>query len=133
MATLLFKTYFKVSSLSYFALPLLTPFAIQLKSTALCININKGIKANELLDLSYYPLSHQVRPHYTPRNRADDQRAQITYRYYMGVFAFLREDYAIAETELTFCLHSIRKRSQRQIEYVSCLLHSFCVLTPPPD
>jgi hypothetical protein len=43
MATLLFKTYFK------------------LKSTALCKNIIKGIGAADLAPFDRYPLAHQVR------------------------------------------------------------------------
>lgn len=43
---------------------------------------------------------------------------QVGYRYYMGVFAFLREDYKIAETEFEFCLSNIKAGSTRQIEYV---------------
>ena len=43
MATLLFKTYFK------------------LKSTALCKNIIKGIGAADLAPFDRFPLAHQVR------------------------------------------------------------------------
>lgn len=44
--------------------------------------------------------------------------SQVQYRYYMGYFAFLREDYATAEIELTFCLRSIKVHFYRQIECV---------------
>ena len=53
----------------------------QLKSTALCININKGIKANELVDLAYYPLSHQVR---RSHRLSSPELTVVLYRYRTG-------------------------------------------------
>lgn len=80
LATLLFKTYFK------------------LNSTALCKNIIRGIHAAELPTLDKYPRAHQT-----------------GYNYYMGVFAFLREDYKEAEAKFTECLEGIHRKASRNI------------------
>lgn len=73
----------------------------QLNSTALCRNIIRGIGAADLPDLSTFPRAHQV-----------------TYRYYMAVFAFLREDYAEAERGFREALQQCHYRMKRNIECV---------------
>ncbi|BGP52587.1 hypothetical protein JCM8202_004915 [Rhodotorula sphaerocarpa] len=83
LASLLFKTYFR------------------LNSTALCRNIIRGIGAADLPDLSTFPRAHQV-----------------TYRYYMAVFAFLREDYAEAERGFREALQQCHYRMKRNIELI---------------
>ncbi|GAA6011807.1 hypothetical protein JCM11491_000757 [Sporobolomyces phaffii] len=83
LATLLFKTYFK------------------LNSTALCKNIIRGIHAAELPTLDKYPRAHQT-----------------GYNYYMGVFAFLREDYKEAEARFEGCLEGIHRKSNRNISLI---------------
>ncbi|GAA5949990.1 hypothetical protein JCM3765_007762 [Sporobolomyces pararoseus] len=83
LATLLFKTYFK------------------LNSTALCKNIIRGIHAAELPSLDKYPRAHQT-----------------GYNYYMGVFAFLREDYKEAEARFTGCLEGIHRKASRNIALI---------------
>ncbi|KAJ8297296.1 Protein CSN12 [Rhodotorula toruloides] len=83
LATLLFKTYFR------------------LNSTALCKNIIRGIGAADLPPLSSFPRAHQV-----------------TYKYYMAVFAFLREDYADAENRFREALEMCHYRMKRNIELI---------------
>ncbi|KAL8286185.1 hypothetical protein RQP46_004673 [Phenoliferia psychrophenolica] len=83
MAVLLFKTYFR------------------LKSTALCKNIVKGIRASELPPLEHYPAAHQV-----------------AYNYYLGVFAFLREDYLEAEQHFLSSLSMIKSTSYKNIDFI---------------
>ncbi|KAI9704046.1 MAG: COP9 signalosome (CSN) subunit [Bogoriella megaspora] len=68
ITNLLFKTYFKLNSISL--------------SKSLIRSLTAS--ASELPDLSFFPKSHQ-----------------ITYNYYVGVVAFLEEDYSKAETHLT--------------------------------
>lgn len=75
--------------------------SLQLRSTALCKNLIKGIGAADLAPLHTYPLSHQV-----------------AYTYYMGVFAFLREDYADAERQFLRALSLTHARGRRNIECV---------------
>ncbi|GAA5954034.1 hypothetical protein JCM21900_005386 [Sporobolomyces salmonicolor] len=84
LATLLFKTYFK------------------LNSTALCKNIIRGIGAADLPPLSSFPRAHQV-----------------TYTFYMGVFAFLREDYDEAEKKFTEALGMTHVKMKRNIELIN--------------
>ncbi|GAA5907206.1 hypothetical protein JCM5296_004985 [Sporobolomyces johnsonii] len=84
LATLLFKTYFK------------------LNSTALCKNIIRGIGAAELPALWAFPRAHRV-----------------TYTYYMGVFAFLREDYDEAEKKFTEALEMTHVKMKRNIELIN--------------
>ncbi|GAA5834958.1 hypothetical protein JCM3766R1_002053 [Sporobolomyces carnicolor] len=83
LATLLFKTYFK------------------LNSTALCKNIIRGIHAAELPTLDKYPRAHQT-----------------GYNYYLGVFAFLREDYKDAEARFIDCLEGIHRKASRNISLI---------------
>ena len=82
---------------------LLTPRenSVQLNSTALCRNIIRGIGAADLPPLESFPRAHQV-----------------TYQYYMAVFAFLREDYAEAERRFRVALEQCHHRMKRNIEYV---------------
>lgn len=74
---------------------------MQLNSTALCRNIIRGIGAADLPPLESFPRAHQV-----------------TYQYYMAVFAFLREDYAEAERRFRVALEQCHHRMKRNIEYV---------------
>lgn len=74
---------------------------LQLNSTALCKNIIRGIQAAELPALDKFPRAHQ-----------------IEYTYYMGVFAFLREEYTEAERKFTDCLEGIHRKAKRNISYV---------------
>ncbi|SCV68343.1 BQ2448_464 [Microbotryum intermedium] len=107
MATLLFKTYFRVS------LPALKPrrgngvltrttsFTQQLKSSHLCKSIVRGINAAGLTGFSTIPKGHRT-----------------TYTYYMGVLAFLREDYTEAEVQFSNALAMVHHRAVKNIEYV---------------
>ncbi|GAA94337.1 uncharacterized protein L969DRAFT_89991 [Mixia osmundae IAM 14324] len=74
----------------------------KLKTTALCKNIIRGIgSATDLPPLTVF-------------SKAD----QITYRYYMGVFAFLREDYQAAESEFVFCFEQCSRTAKRNQELI---------------
>lgn len=72
---------------------------MQLHSTALCKNLIKGIEAADLAPFAQYPIAHR-----------------ITYNYYLGVFAFLREDYKEAETKFLLALSKCTIKSPRNIE-----------------
>lgn len=50
---------------------------------------------------------------------------QVTYLYYLGVFAFLREDYPEAEGHFLKSLQMTHVRSPRNIECVTVLCHHF--------
>jgi hypothetical protein len=43
---------------------------------------------------------------------------QVSYLYYMGVFAFLREDYAEAEKQFCSALSLCHAKARRNIEFV---------------
>lgn len=62
MATLLFKTYIKVRTVltCFRQLLIVRVFLMQLRSTALCKNLIRGIGAADLAPFQMYPLSHQV-------------------------------------------------------------------------
>ncbi|BGP12266.1 hypothetical protein JCM10213_000039 [Rhodosporidiobolus nylandii] len=94
---------------TYYLATLLFKVYFKLNSTALCRNIIRGIGAAELPPLESFPRAHQV-----------------TYLYYMGVFAFLREDYAEAERKFTEALegcHRLMKGNREKIlDYLIPLL-----------
>ncbi|KAK4055163.1 COP9 signalosome (CSN) subunit [Microbotryomycetes sp. JL201] len=86
---------------TYYMAVLMFKTYIKLRSTALCKNLVRGIGAADLAPFEAYPSSHQV-----------------AYLYYMGVFAFLREDYTDAEKNLLAALSKVHSRSTRNIEQV---------------
>lgn len=94
---------------TYYMAVLLFKVYFRLKSTALCKNLIKGIGAVELAPFEQYPLSHQV-----------------PFMYYMGVFAFLREDYAEAEAKFVEALTLCHARADRNVESVLRSLSLFC-------
>ncbi len=107
MANLLFKVYFK------------------LNSTSLCKNLTNGIKHSELAPFESYPASHRVsqpgsvRPELTLQlsaNRQSDCLLQTTYLYYLGLFAFLKEDYAEAEKLFFQSLSLCHKKYNKNVE-----------------
>ena len=80
MACLLFKTYFKVrKQLATLTAKSAQVTAVeQLRALALCKNIRRAIDtAGDLPPLNDFPIEDQV-----------------SYRYHMGVFAFLNENFA---------------------------------------
>lgn len=77
--------------------PLLTPSS-QLKSLPLCRNILRALTAADLPPLEAFPRAQQV-----------------TFHYYVGVLAFLNEEYTKAETELSVAFdacHASQRRNQ---------------------
>ncbi|KAM0793522.1 hypothetical protein ACM66B_000960 [Microbotryomycetes sp. NB124-2] len=86
---------------TYYMAVLMFKTYIKLRSTALCKNLVRGIGAADLAPFEAYPRSHQV-----------------AYLYYMGVFAFLREDYIDAEKNLLAALSKVHSRSRRNIELI---------------
>lgn len=108
LATLLFKIYFRVRILKRAIkkhMPILhaltsTYLPGQLQTLGLCKNIVRGIQnQTDLPPLSNFPRSHQV-----------------TYRFYLGVFAFLNERYQDAETELVFAYNNGHVRARKNQE-----------------
>ncbi|KAI5477030.1 cytoplasmic dynein light intermediate chain 1 [Pseudohyphozyma bogoriensis] len=86
---------------TYYLAVLLFKVYFKLGSTALCKNIINGIGAVDLPPFNSYPMSHQV-----------------SYRYYLGVFAFLREDYAEAERMFLDALKSVHRKALRNRELI---------------
>lgn len=62
----------------------LVPFGLQLKSLPLCRNILRALTAADLPAFERFPRSQRV-----------------TFKYYVGVLAFLNEEYHKAEAELS--------------------------------
>ncbi|GAA5923564.1 uncharacterized protein JCM15063_003688 [Sporobolomyces koalae] len=91
---------------TYYLATLLFKTYINLNSTALCKNIIRGIQAAELPALEKYPQAHQV-----------------AFGYYMGVFAFMREDYKEAEKQFKNCLKGIHKNALQNI----CLILDYLI------
>ncbi|KAN0060768.1 COP9 signalosome (CSN) subunit [Thecaphora frezii] len=73
----------------------------KLKSISLCKNILRAISAAALPPLDQFPRAHQV-----------------TFRYYVGVLAFLGEEYAKAETDLLFAFTNCHPRAVRNQEMI---------------
>ncbi|GAA5858321.1 hypothetical protein JCM8547_004648 [Rhodosporidiobolus lusitaniae] len=86
---------------TYFLANLLFKVYFRLNSTTLCRNIIRGINASDLPPLSRFPRAHQV-----------------TYTYYMGVFAFLREDYDEAEKRFEEALRGTHRKVTRNISLI---------------
>ncbi|KAM0755403.1 hypothetical protein T439DRAFT_320095 [Meredithblackwellia eburnea MCA 4105] len=86
---------------TYYMACLLFKTYFKLKSTALCKNIIRGITASDLQPLAFYPKAHQV-----------------TFNYYLGVFAFLREDYVEAEAKLQMCIEMVPRRAPANIHKI---------------
>ncbi|GAA6064667.1 hypothetical protein JCM10212_001783 [Sporobolomyces blumeae] len=86
---------------TYYLASLLFKTYFKLNSTALCKNIIRGITSQSVPELDVFPNGHR-----------------ITYMYYLGVFAFLREDYADAEQKFVFALEGIHKKATRNIDLI---------------
>ncbi|KAK9893328.1 hypothetical protein P389DRAFT_22429 [Cystobasidium minutum MCA 4210] len=87
---------------TYYLATLLFKIYFKLETLGLCKNIVRGIQnQSDLPPLDTFPRAHQV-----------------TYRYYIGVFAFLNEKYSDAERELEFAFnncHRLAYRNQQRI------------------
>ncbi|GAA6040960.1 hypothetical protein JCM8097_000512 [Rhodosporidiobolus ruineniae] len=86
---------------TYYLATLLFKVYFRLNSTALCRNLIRGIGAADLPPLSAFPRAHQV-----------------TYTYYMGVFAFLREDYGEAERKFQEALEGCHRKMKDNITLI---------------
>ena len=72
----------------------------QLETLGLCKNIVRGIQnAADVPPLSSFPMSHQ-----------------ITYRYYIGIFAFLNEKYSDSERELSYTFEHCHRYAHKNQE-----------------
>lgn len=80
---------------------LLFKLYFKLNSTALCKNVIRGVENADLSAGLYIPMAHQV-----------------TYRYYMGVWSFLQEDYQKAEEHLTFAFKHCHRDQLRNRDLV---------------
>ncbi|EJD01368.1 uncharacterized protein FOMMEDRAFT_135593 [Fomitiporia mediterranea MF3/22] len=91
----------------YYVVGLVMKCYFRVKRIALSRNILRALEANrDIPPLSSYPRAHQV-----------------TYRYYIGVIAFLNEDFEKAEQELTWAFYNchINADANRQ-RILSCLI-----------
>ncbi|PWN51492.1 protein CSN12 [Violaceomyces palustris] len=73
----------------------------KLKSISLCKNILRALSAGGLPPLQEYPRAQQV-----------------TFRYFVGVLAFLGEEYAKAEADLDFAFRNCHKRAFKNQELI---------------
>jgi hypothetical protein len=133
MATLLFKTYFKVRSYSLLeridAGPGRSPDDVSLTA-----QINRAMQEHHqgnwscrsrgLFSLPDRASRKQVTWVASRRviNTGPSSQQQVTYLYYMGVFAFLREDYGEAEKQFCVALGLIHHKARRNVESVACAL-----------
>ncbi|KAF7322058.1 PCI domain-containing protein [Mycena kentingensis (nom. inval.)] len=90
----------------YYVASLIMKCYFKVKKISLTRNIIKALENNaDIPDLGQYPRSHQV-----------------TYRYYIGMIAFLNEDFVKAEKELTLafynCLTAAPKNQTRILAYL---------------
>ncbi|KAH8118410.1 hypothetical protein DFH11DRAFT_1839054 [Phellopilus nigrolimitatus] len=89
----------------YYVVGLVMKCYFRVKRIALSRNILRALEANkDIPPLSSYPRAHQV-----------------TYRYYIGVIAFLNEEFEKAEQELTLSFYNCQVDSQMNQQYVSPL------------
>ncbi|QSL65089.1 hypothetical protein MERGE_002394 [Pneumocystis wakefieldiae] len=65
-------------------------------------NVLRAIEVSEMPPLECFPKSHVV-----------------TYKYYLGVSAFLNEEYTVAETELMASLELCEKNSAKNLKYLA--------------
>lgn len=77
----------------------------RLNKLSLTKNVLRAVEVSELPDLQFFPKAHIV-----------------TWKYYLGVIAFMNEDYTRAESELTTALASCSKSPAKNIELILCYL-----------
>jgi hypothetical protein len=106
---------------------------LQVNRINLCKNVIRAIDANkdDIPPITAYPISAQVSTTYVPKDLLM-LPCKVTYRYYMGVLAFLQEDYKKvrnpahcreyrlilpqAEIELTFAFENCHHGAPRNQE-----------------
>lgn len=86
---------------AYYIIGLLFKAYFKLDNLSLSANIVKAAQVSELPDISFFPKSHIV-----------------TYRYYMGIIAFLNEDYTKACEELEEAFKLCSKKETRNPEII---------------
>lgn len=77
----------------------------RLNKLTLTKNVLRAVEVSELPDLNFFPKAHIV-----------------TWKYYLGVIAFMNEDYARAEVELTAALASCGRTPEKNTELILCYL-----------
>ncbi|CCG83417.1 Putative uncharacterized protein [Taphrina deformans PYCC 5710] len=73
----------------------------KLNKLSLTKNVLRAVEVSELPDLSFFPKAHVV-----------------TWKYYLGVIAFMNEDYTKAETELSDALAKCTRDAKRNMELI---------------
>ncbi|KAF8530902.1 hypothetical protein JB92DRAFT_2854242 [Gautieria morchelliformis] len=87
---------------SYYLAGLVMKCYFKIHTISLSRNIIRGLKSNpEVPALGQFPKLHQ-----------------LTYRYYVGLLSFLNEEYAQADEDLTFTLHTCHEDDTRNQERI---------------
>lgn len=73
----------------------------RLNKLSLTKNVLRAVEVSELPDLQFFPKAHIV-----------------TWKYYLGVIAFMNENYSLAETELTSALSLCSKSATKNTELI---------------
>lgn len=86
---------------TYYIIGILFKIYFKINKFSLSKNVLRAIEVSEMPPLECFPKSHIV-----------------TYKYYLGVSAFLNEEYAVAETELMKSLELCQKKSVKNLELI---------------
>ncbi|KAG4305459.1 hypothetical protein PORY_001015 [Pneumocystis oryctolagi] len=97
---------------TYYIIGILFKIYFKINKFSLSENVLRAIEVSEMPPLECFPKSHVV-----------------TYKYYLGVFAFLNEKYTVAETELMASLELCQKKSIKNLELILTYLIPTLLLT----
>ncbi|KAG5518772.1 hypothetical protein PMAC_002743 [Pneumocystis sp. 'macacae'] len=97
---------------TYYIIGILFKIYFKINKFSLSKNVLRAIEVSEMPPLECFPKSHVV-----------------TYKYYLGVSAFLNEEYAVAETELMTSLELCQKKFVKNLELILTYLIPTLILT----
>ncbi|KTW32282.1 uncharacterized protein T551_00373 [Pneumocystis jirovecii RU7] len=97
---------------TYYIIGVLFKIYFKINKFSLSKNVLRAIEVSEMPPLECFPKSHVV-----------------TYKYYLGVSAFLNEEYLVAETELMTSLELCQKNSLKNLELILTYLIPTLLLT----
>ncbi|KAG4301897.1 hypothetical protein PCANB_002153 [Pneumocystis canis] len=91
---------------TYYIIGILFKIYFKINKFSLSKNVLSAIQVSDMPPLECFPKSHVV-----------------TYKYYLGVSAFLNEEYEVAKTELMVSLNLCQKESVKNLELIlTCLI-----------
>ncbi|EMR11194.1 hypothetical protein PNEG_00786 [Pneumocystis murina B123] len=97
---------------TYYIIGILFKIYFKINKFSLSKNILRAIEVSEMPPLECFPKSHVV-----------------TYKYYLGVSAFLNEEYAVAEAELMASLELCERKSAKNLKLILTYLIPTLLLT----